>query len=526
MSKLKEKLLAGTEFVVTCELVPGRGHAGKAVEQIIEFGQKLVASTVAIHAVSITDNPGGNPALSPDVLGRELMAMGVEPLVHFSCRDFNRNMIESRASALARSGLDNLLVVTGDYPAGGYDGLAKPVFDLDAVQAIRMLKAMNAGLEIPGRKPGTTDRLPPTDFLLACAVSPFKRHEAELLGQMYKLEKKIAAGADFVIPQLGYDVRKFAEILKYLKYRGLSVPVFGNVYALTKAAGAMMNQGLVPGCVVSDELLAALWAEAEQPDKGKGARLERAAKMTAIFRGMKFSGVHLGGFGLKFEDFEQIIRRSQEIGDNWRDHIREFRYCQPGEFYLFPDDADMSFAPDKLVPVATARKTVLSPNYHLSRAFHRCVFTEGTLLYRLGRWKYRLIEKFKPLKRAAYFFERNIKRVLFDCRECGDCALFDLGYLCPMSRCAKGQRNGPCGGSRDSRCEVDADKPCVWTLVYQRFSAAGKLDDLRTQYVPAADNALERTSGWANFFLGRDHAAKMKPMPRANEGASKPRADE
>jgi methylenetetrahydrofolate reductase (NADPH) len=68
MSKLKEKLLAGTEFVVTCELVPGRGHAGKAVEQIIEFGRKLMASTVAIHAVSITDNPGGNPALSPTCL--------------------------------------------------------------------------------------------------------------------------------------------------------------------------------------------------------------------------------------------------------------------------------------------------------------------------------------------------------------------------------------------------------------------------------------------------------------------------
>jgi len=524
MSKLKEKLLAGTEFIVTCELVPGRGHAGKAVEQIIEFGQKLMASTAAIHAVSITDNPGGNPALSPDVLGRELMAMGVEPLVHFSCRDVNRNMIESRASALARSGLNNLLVITGDYPAGGYDGLAKPIFDFDAVHAIRMLKGMNGGLEIPGRKPGTTDRLPATDFLLACAVSPFKRHEAELLPQMYKLEKKIAAGADFVIPQLGYDMRKFAEILKYLKYRGLDVPVFGNVYAVSKGAGTQMNKGLVPGCVVSDELLAALSAEAGSADKGKGARLERAAKMMAIFRGLKFAGVHLGGFGLKFEDFEQIIRRSQEIGENWRDHAREISYSQPGEFYLFPEDPDLSFAKERCVPIATAPKSVLSPNYHVSRCFHRCVFTEGALGYRLGRRTYKLLEKSKLLTRIAYFFERNIKRALFDCQECGDCALFDLGYLCPMSRCAKGQRNGPCGGSRDGRCEVDADKPCVWTLVYQRFSAAGKLDEMRTQYVPAADNALERTSGWANFFLGRDHAAKMKPKSKAAEEAPKPRA--
>lgn len=509
MSKLKELLLADTEFTVTCELVPGRGHEGKAIDQIIDFGRKVASSDVPIHAVSITDNPGGNPALSPDVLGRELMEMGVEPLVHFSCRDVNRNMMESRASALARNGLNNLLVVTGDYPVGGYDGMAKPIFDFDAVHAIHLLKSMNAGLEIPGRKPGTFNHLPATDFLLACAVSPFKRHEAELLPQMYKLEKKIAAGADVVIPQLGYDMRKFAEILKYLKYRGLNVPVFGNVYAVSKGAGSMMNKGLVPGCVVTDELMAALTAEAGAPDKGKGARLERSAKMMAIFRGMKFSGVHLGGFGLKFEDFEHIIRRSEEIGENWRDHVGEISYSQPDEFYLFPDDPDLSFAEDKCVPVTTTRKSVLSPNYHVSRCFHRCVFTEGAPLYRIGRWEYKLLEKSKLLTRAAYFFERNIKRALFDCQECGDCALFDLGYLCPMSRCAKSQRNGPCGGSRNGRCEVDDDKPCVWTLAYQRFSAAGKLDNMRTQYIPPADNALERTSGWANFFLGRDHAPKM-----------------
>jgi len=517
MSKLKELLLDGSEFVVTCELVPGRGHAGKAIDQIIEFGKQVASSDVPIHAVSITDNPGGNPALSPDVIGRELMEMGVEPLVHFSCRDANRNMAESRASALARGGLNNLLVITGDYPAGGYEGLAKPIFDLDAVQTLRLLKSMNAGLEVPGRKPGTFNNLPATDFLLACAVSPFKQHEAELLPQMYKLEKKIAAGADFIIPQLGYDMRKFAEILKYLKYRGLNVPVFGNVYAVSKGAGTAMNKGLVPGCVVTDELLAVLAEEAKAPDKGKGARLERAAKMMAIFRGTGFSGVHLGGFGLKFADFEHIIRRSEEIGENWRDHVSELGFSQPEEFYMFPEDPEFSFAEDKCIPVTTAPKSVLSPNYHVSRCFHRYVFTEGALLYKLGRWAYKLIEKSRLLTRMAYFFERNIKRLMFDCQECGDCALFDLKYLCPMSRCAKGQRNGPCGGSRNGRCEVDENKPCVWTLAYQRFAAAGKLDDMRKQYIPPADNALDHTSGWANFFLGRDHAEKMSKAQTQEE---------
>ena len=175
-------------------------------------------------------------------------------------------------------------------------------------------------------------------------------------------------------------MRKFAEIIRYLKYRNLNVPVFGNVYAVSKGAGTAMNKGLVPGCVVTDELLATLADEAKAEDKGKGARLERCAKMMAMFRGMGFAGVHLGGFGLKFEDFQHIIERAGEIGENWRDHIREVAFSQPGEFYLFPEDPEMSFAPETLVPVATAPKSVLSPNYHLSRAFHRCVFTEGSPL--------------------------------------------------------------------------------------------------------------------------------------------------
>jgi len=521
MSNLRERIREGNQFVVTCELVPGRGHAGKGVEQILEFGRKVASSDVPIHAVSITDNPGGNPALSPDVLGRELLAMGVEPLVHVSCRDANRNMMESRASACARSGLNNVLVVTGDYPANGPDGLARPVFDLDSVQAVRFLKAMNAGLEIPGRKPGTTERLAPTDFFVACAVSPFKRHETELMPQFFKLEKKLAAGADLVIPQLGYDVRKFAEILKYLRWRKLDVPVLGNVYAVGKGAGSMMNKGLVPGCVVTDELMRQLDAESKAPDKGKAARLERAAKMMAIFRGMKFNGVHLGGFGLTFEDFEHIIRRSEEIADNWREYIAEVRYAQPDEFYLFPDDPELTFDADRLVPVQTPPKAVVSPNFHLSRCFHRFVFTEGTVLFRLERWAYRLLERWKLGGKISYFFERNIKRLLFDCQECGDCALFDLAYLCPVSRCAKNQRNGACGGSRNARCEVDEAKPCVWTLAYRRFGAMGKLDEMRTTYVPPVDNALERTSGWGNYFLGRDHAARMKAPPGADDAVEK-----
>jgi len=514
MNKFKEKVVQGKEFIITCEFVPGRGCTGRSIEEMIEFGKKVVSSHSPIHGISITDNPGGNPAISPDVLGKELHAMGVEVLIHFACTDCNRNMIESRAYALARDGAQNLLVVTGDYPVSGYEGMAKPIFDLDSVQVIRYLKEMNEGLEIPGRKKGTFAKLSETDFFVGCVVSPFKRTEAELMTQFFKLEKKVSAGADFIIPQLGYDVRKFAEVLKYMKYRNINLPILGNVYVLNRPVARFMNRGNVPGCVVTDELLAKIEAEAKAPDKGKDARLKRAAQLMAIFRGLKFNGVHIGGFGLKFEDFEYIIKQSEEIGDNWREYIPDFRYNQENEYYYFPDDPKLTFAEEKLVPVETSQKHRKSLNFQISRAFHRVVFTEGALGYRITRFIYRALEKRKLAGWLCYFYERQVKRLLFDCQECGDCALFDLAYLCPMSKCAKFQRNGPCGGSRDGMCEDDDTKRCVWTLVYERLFSTNNLDYLRKEYVPPVDCSLSKTSSWANFFLGRDHTSKKMAVSK------------
>ena len=187
---LREALQNG-EFAITCEFVPGRGKAGTSVDAALAFARDVAASGAKIHAVSLTDNPGGNPAISPDALAPEIQKCGLEALVHFSCRDMNRNAVESRVMALARAGVSNLLVVTGDYPSSGFEGNAAGVFDLDSVQVIRYLKAMNAGLEVAGAKKGVTVRLPQTNFFVAAGVSPFKQKEEELIPQFFKLEKKM-----------------------------------------------------------------------------------------------------------------------------------------------------------------------------------------------------------------------------------------------------------------------------------------------------------------------------------------------
>ena len=98
-------------------------------------------------------------------------------------------------------GLHNLLVLSGDYPIDGYDGIAQPVFDLDSVGLLKMLTDMNNGLEVAGRKPGTTVKIDKTDFFLGCTVSPFKLTEQEQMMQYQKFRAKVKAGAHFDGPQ-------------------------------------------------------------------------------------------------------------------------------------------------------------------------------------------------------------------------------------------------------------------------------------------------------------------------------------
>jgi len=90
-------------------------------------------------------------------------------------------------------------------------------------------------------------------------------------------------GADFVITQVGFDARKFDELLKFVGREFPAVPVLGNVYILNRPVARVMNRGDVPGCVVTDELFRLIEKEAEASDKGRAARFAEP-QGTGLFR--------------------------------------------------------------------------------------------------------------------------------------------------------------------------------------------------------------------------------------------------
>lgn len=513
--------LTSGRFMYGAEVVTTRGFSPPGTSnQVHELGSALLADP-RIAWISITDNPGGAPMLPPDWLGRLLADQRQRIVIHMTCKDANRNGLEAAAWRYAAEGFENILALTGDYPTTGFGGVADPVFDLDSVGLITLLRAMNTGLRIPGRR-GGTETLPPTNFYIGCAVSPFKRHERELVPQYFKLLRKIRAGAQWVIPQLGYDMRKFHEVKLFLEARGIQVPVIGNVYVLNRTVAGMFHSGKLAGCVVSDSLMEEVQRQAASPDKGKKFFRELAAKQLAVFKGLGFAAGYLGGIA-KPENFFEIIDLAESYGQNdWKDFLREIQYSQPGEFFFFEHDPQTGLSsPERVNREYLAslknppRSKHVTLGYRMSRWVHSFAFERGKGVYGLLARLYRRWDR-KPtfLFRLAYWLEREAKHLGYGCQDCGDCSLPDCAYLCPLASCSKHSRNGPCGGSAGGLCEL-LDKDCFWARVYERLKYYGESERMLEGPAVFYDARLKHTSAWANTYLGRDHASRPTDGPPA-----------
>lgn len=81
------------------------------------------------------------------------------------------------------------------------------------------------------------------------------------------------------------------------------------------------------------------------------------------------------------------------------------------------------------------------------------------------------------------------------CTQCGACIIGETGGICPVTSCHKGLVNGPCGGTSDGMCEIDKNKDCAWTLIYNRLSELGRLDSMRKLQKPRDHHGAEPSPG-------------------------------
>jgi methylenetetrahydrofolate reductase (NADPH) len=480
------------EFLCTAELVMGRDHAAAEAEA---FVRDAAATPQGVRIVSVTDLPGGNPALPPEAFTQQILDLGLTPITHITGKDGNRAFLEGRLHALARVGAPNVLALTGDAQKEGFQGQAKPVYDLDSVLLLQLIETLRAGLRyaVGSRTVETT----PFDFHAGAVVNPFKVREPDLMMQLYKMELKIAAGARFLITQVGFNIRKLFELRQYMLRENLGhIPVLANVYVPTATIARMMQSGELAGCVVSDTLVGRLEKEK------KPQRLERAALMVAAARGLGFAGAHVGGFGLTHRDFLTILERAAAIGGAWRGRMDELVFEYPGEFYLLPEgegglsDGEGEYGAGKTRPRGSFRQK-------LSAFAHRVVIAPGSPGARFFTPR---IDS--PFWSTLLEVSSLYRKAALGCASCGDCVQDHLNYAgCTMHWCYKELRNGPCGGSRtNGNCEARSELPCIWNLVYEGTLAAGA-DPRRfaRTLIPPRNWQLDDTNALRNRYAESDN---------------------
>jgi len=238
-SRLGAKIAAG-EFVTMVEIVPPKGiDIRKEVA-----GAKFVKS-VGVDGVNIPDSPRASARMSNQALALLMQQeVGIEAILHYTCRDRNVLGIQSDLLGAAATGIRNLICITGDPPKMGNYPDATAVFDVDAIGLVNIVHNLNRGLDIGANPIGAG-----TSFVIGVGANPGLPNLDE---EIKRFEYKVEAGAEYVVTQPVFDLNLLENFLKRIEH--CRIPVIAGIWPLVSARNAefMKNELRVS---VPDEIM-------------------------------------------------------------------------------------------------------------------------------------------------------------------------------------------------------------------------------------------------------------------------------
>ncbi len=279
-NSLFEEKLNSNEFLVTTEVGPPKGvDVSEMIHHIDILKEKVDAINVTDHQSSVMRFP----SLGGCLLVKEL---GGEPILQMTCRDRNRLALQADLLLAYSRGIVNVLCLTGDSIDVGDHKDAKPVFDSDSIQLLKMIRTMESGKDVGGN-----DLKGVPKFCLGASVHP----EADLIEpQLIKFEKKVAAGAQFFQTQGIFDVASLRRFLQYASQ--FDIKILAGVIVLASARMAKYMNDNVPGIMVSQTII----DELASVEKGKGRQkgIEIAARLIKTIREENLChGIHIMAVG-------------------------------------------------------------------------------------------------------------------------------------------------------------------------------------------------------------------------------------
>jgi len=267
------------KFVVTAEVGPLKGT------DVSEIGEVAELLRGKLDAANVTDQQSSVMRLGSLAVCHLLKEKGLDPIFQVTCRDRNRLALQSDLLSAAVLGIENVLAITGDLPALGDHPQAKPVYDLDSVQLLEVIKGLNEGHDMMGN-----ELKGKTNFFAGAVVNPGASTRAAFELQLIKMEKKIKAGAKFFQTQAIYEPEVFAKFMK--RVEEFKVPVLAGIIPLKSVGMARFMNKNVAGVFVPEGLIEKMAAAKDKAQMG----IEIAANLARELKDM-CQGVHIMAIG-------------------------------------------------------------------------------------------------------------------------------------------------------------------------------------------------------------------------------------
>lgn len=291
-----EKILREGHFAVTTEISPPDSADPEEV-----FRRARVFDGY-VDAMNATDGSGANCHMSSVAVCALLTRVGYSMTLQISCRDRNRIAIQGDVLGGAAMGVANIFCISGDGVQSGDHPQAKPVFDLDSMSALNLVRNMRDQGEFEsGRK--ITE---PPHVFLGGAINPFV---PPLDFRPLRLAKKIEAGAQFVQSQYCYDIPRLREYMVQVRDLGLHEKVFIliGVGPLTSARAAEWIRSNVPGVHIPDSVIKRMAGAENQKEEGQKLCIELIQQIREI---EGIAGVHV----MAFRQEEAVARIIDDSG--------------------------------------------------------------------------------------------------------------------------------------------------------------------------------------------------------------------
>ena len=270
-----DKIRSG-KFIVTSEIGPPKGTD---VREALDDAELIKAR---VDAINVTDLQSSVMRVGSLAVCRLLKERGIEPIFQLTCRDRNRLALQSDLLSASVLGIENVLILTGDYPTLGDHPEAKPVFDLGSVQLLEVARTLESGKDMKGNPLKGSPK-----FCLGAVVNP---GADPLEPEIIKMQQKAEAGAGFFQTQAVYDVGLFRNFVNATRH--IKVPVFAGIVLLKSAGMARYMNKNVAGVFVPEEII----REMESAKDRVTASIEMAGRLIRELKPL-CRGVHIMPIG-------------------------------------------------------------------------------------------------------------------------------------------------------------------------------------------------------------------------------------